>query len=121
MLSNLFRKIVDLTPKLSLRAWKLFYELTARLYKKHIDWKFMNYGFADIESPPTNNYGALCSNLYHHLFNKTDITGKRVLEIGCGRGGGCELVLQYNPKAVTGLDYSENVIKFCKQAYKQSN
>jgi len=121
MLSNLFRKIVDLSPKLSLRAWKLFYEITARLFKRQIDWKFMNYGFTEPQNPPTNDYGVLCGNLYQHLFNKTDITDKRVLEIGCGRGGGCELVLQYNPKAVTGLDYSDSVIKFCKRAYKQSN
>ncbi|WP_184548911.1 class I SAM-dependent methyltransferase [Mucilaginibacter sp. FT3.2] len=121
MLSKLFRKLVDISPKLSLRLWKLFYEFTARPFKKLTNWKFMNYGFAYPDGELVEDHDTLCANLYRHLFAKAALKDKDVLEVGCGRGGGCHLVLQYQPKTVTGLDYSENGIKFCKQTYKQDN
>lgn len=121
MLSNLFRKLVDLSPKLSLRAWKLFYEFTARPYKNLVNWKFMNYGFADPNGELTEDYDTLCTNLYHHLFAKAELKNKHILEVGCGRGGGCDLLLQYQPETITGLDYSENGIKFCAENYKHDN
>jgi len=120
MLSKLFRKLADLSPKLSLGVWKIFYEFTARLFKKMTSWKFMNYGFADADTP-TADYDTLCSNLYRHLFNKVNLTGANALEVGCGRGGGCELMLQFAPQTVTGLDFSAQVIKFCNQNYRYPN
>ena len=117
MLSKLFRKLVDFSPKLSLIGWKYFYELTARLFKRMASWKFMNYGYANEETTSTD-YDILCGNLYRHLFDQVKFNNKtNVLEIGCGRGGGNELLLQYNPESVTGVDFSKNVIKFCNQNY----
>ena len=118
MISKLFRKLVDLSPKLSLIGWKYFYELTAQLFKKMASWKFMNYGYAN-EETTTIDYDILCGNLYRHLFDQANINNETsVLEVGCGRGGGSELLLEYNPKSVTGVDFSKNVIKFCKQNYQ---
>jgi ubiquinone/menaquinone biosynthesis C-methylase UbiE len=117
MFSKLFRGFVDLSPKLSLTIWKYFYELTALLFKRMASWKFMNYGYAG-EGNTLTDYETLCGNLYRHLFDQVKFNGKmEVLEVGSGRGGGCELLLEYNPGSVTGIDFSKNVIKFCHKNY----
>lgn len=117
MFSKLFRKLVDLSPVLSFTIWKYFYELSALLFKKMVSWKFMNYGYADTENSSAN-YDVLCGNLYRLLWNQIPLeNGKRVLEIGSGRGGGCELLLDYQPESVTGLDFSAQAIKFCRKNY----
>lgn len=117
MLSKLFRKLVDFSPKLSLIGWKYFYELAASLFKKMAGWKFMNYGYAN-EGTTVTDYDILCGNMYRHLFDQTKFNSETVaLEVGCGRGGGSELMLSYHPKSVIGIDFSKNVIKFCQQNY----
>jgi len=117
MLPKLFRLLIELSPKLSFIGWKYFYEFTTHLYKKMISWKFMNYGYAN-EVTNSINYDVLCGNLYRHLLDQVKFNAETtVLEVGCGRGGGSELLLQYHPKSVTGVDFSENVIKFCQKNY----
>ena len=120
MLSTLFRKLVDLSPKLSIISWKIFYQLTAFFFKRKVSWKFMNYGYAS-ENSESSDYDVLSGNLYQHLLDQAKFTTETdALEVGCGRGGGSELLLQYHPKSVTGIDFSKNVIKFCRNNYKDS-
>ncbi|RZK43257.1 MAG: SAM-dependent methyltransferase [Pedobacter sp.] len=120
MLSNLFRRLVDFSPKLSFFGWKYFYEVTARLFRRMASWKFMNYGYAD-ENITSAEYEVLCANLYRHLLDQVKFKEQsEMLEVGCGRGGGTELLLQYKPKMATGLDFSKNVIKFCQGNYKDA-
>jgi len=78
----------------------------------------MNYGFSQPENQGEKDLDTFSENLYRHLFNKTALENRAILEVGCGRGGGCELLLDYHPKTVTGLDFSEKGIKFCQNAYK---
>jgi SAM-dependent methyltransferase len=41
-----------------------------------------------------------------------------VLEIGSGRGGGASYIARYlKPKALTGLDFSDRAIQFCKRTH----
>ena len=43
-----------------------------------------------------------------------------VLEIGSGRGGGCDYIKRYfNPRKITGLDIAVNAVNFSKQSYQQ--
>ena len=78
----------------------------------------MNYGYANQETS-TIDYDILCGNLYRHLFDQVKFSNDTdVLEVGCGRGGGSELLLAYKPRSVTGIDFSKNVIKFCQQNYQ---
>ena len=108
MFSNLFRKLVDLSPKLSLTIWKYFYEFTAILFRKMAGWKFMNYGYAGTENS-LEDYNTLSANMYQHLLHQAKIVkGSYALEVGSGRGGGCELLLKYDPASVTGIDFSKN-------------
>lgn len=61
----------------------------------------------------------------HHLFiekpamyaNIPDLKGKDVLCIGCGSGEECEYLLSKNPKSITGIDISKELIKIAKKNY----
>ena len=118
MFSNLFRKLVDLSPKLSLTIWKYFYEFTALFFRKMAGWKFMNYGFAGTENS-SGDYNTLSSNMYQHLLDQAKIkNGVYALEVGSGRGGGCEFLLKYDPESVIGIDFSKNATEFCKKNYR---
>ncbi len=120
MLSSLFRNFVDLSPKLSIKLWLFFYEMAALRFRNMEEWKYMNYGYAVLEKNAGDDLNTLSENLYNHLFNKAALGGKDILEVGCGRGGGCQLVLKHNPKSVTGLDFSKNVIQFCQKYIKDA-
>lgn len=120
MLSKLFRKLVNVSPDLGTLGWRFFYDFTANLFKNMVSWKFMNYGYAD-DKIESIDYDILSGNLYRHLLDQVKFDGETaVLEVGCGRGGGSELILDYNGKSVTGLDFSKNAIKFCQQNYGNS-
>ncbi|WP_304065652.1 class I SAM-dependent methyltransferase [Pedobacter glucosidilyticus] len=119
MFSKIFRKLVDISPNLSLKLWQFFYNIVAIRFSKLSAWKYMNYGFSDQTNLSPESYEDLSANLYKHLFNKVDFSGKDSLEVGCGRGGGCDLLLDYHPKSITGLDFSAKGIKFCQKTYHE--
>jgi SAM-dependent methyltransferase len=64
-----------------------------------------------------------------HVFIKTnvnvkrDITDKRILEIGCGRGGVSKYLSALEPKAkiIYGCDFSERAIQIAKERYGDIN
>ena len=59
-------------------------------------------------------------NLYHRTATQADLTGKRVLEISCGRGGGASyLVRTLPPASYIGLDLNPNGIAFCQKRRKR--
>lgn len=56
--------------------------------------------------------------LYHRVSSGWDLTGKKVLEVSCGHGGGASFVMRYhNPAAYTAIDQNPKAIAFCRQAY----
>lgn len=96
---------------------------------KEPEWRFMNYGYEDIESIGVKPELLIedeeyrhSIQLYHHLALNIDIRNKRILEIGCGRGGGSAYLSKYcDPLQVTGLDYSTKAINFCRSSYDFKN
>jgi ubiquinone/menaquinone biosynthesis C-methylase UbiE len=65
---------------------------------------------ADADEP--NRYPI---QLYHRTATQTDLTGRRVLEVSCGHGGGAAyLVRTLRPAAYTGLDSNAAGIDFCR-------
>jgi fatty-acid O-methyltransferase len=57
--------------------------------------------------------------LYHSTAAQTDITGKHVLEVGCGHGGGASYLTRYlKPASYTGLDLNGRGIEFCRRAHQ---
>ena len=93
---------------------------------KNAEIIFMNFGYShpdmnlDLqESDEKNRYSA---QLYHLTASAIDISGKDILEVGCGRGGGLSYVNRYlSPKTVTGIDLNKKAIKFCNSFYKEDN
>ncbi len=88
---------------------------------------FMNYGYQDEndtllsldkQDEPFRYY----IQLYNHVVKDIDLHDKKLLEIGCGRGGGGAFLLRYkHPKSYTGIDLSETAIARCKQQFKFNN
>jgi ubiquinone/menaquinone biosynthesis C-methylase UbiE len=129
--------------KLTRRA---MYQAMARFVQRH-DWTFMNYGYApsaagataaetaasidaetaasiDAETAPLalddgDEQNRYCIQLYHHVAGAVDLTGRRVLEVGSGRGGGAAFIHRYlHPAEMVGLDFSEQAVDLCRRMYR---
>lgn len=56
--------------------------------------------------------------LYHRTATQADLQGKRVLEVGCGHGGGASYVMRtLQPASYTGLDLNPAAITFCRKRH----
>ena len=107
------------------------YEYVARLDKKG-DVTFMNFGYAVLDGSesepalaPGDEQNRYCIQLYHQLVAaaRTDaVSGKKVLEIGCGRGGGADYIARaFRPRQLIALDLTEGSIEFCKSRHQAPN
>ena len=56
--------------------------------------------------------------LYYRTATQADLSGKRVLEVSCGHGGGASyLVRTLRPSSYTGLDLNPAGIAFCRKRH----
>lgn len=86
----------------------------------------MNYGYADLDDKrealellAEDERYRFHLQLYHHLLSGLDIKGKKVLEVGCGRGGGASFIMRYlQPESVTATDISARSIAFCRRIHQ---
>jgi SAM-dependent methyltransferase len=87
------------------------------------DVVFFNFGYE--EDPPMalplagsdepNRFGI---QLYHLTATQVDLTGKRVLEVSCGAGGGASYIVRtLRPATYTGLDLNPASIDFCRKRH----
>lgn len=87
---------------------------------------FLNFGYVPDGSP---TYSVI--ELPEHYLNKNsvrlalevigdcDLEARRVLDIGCGRGGTVSVIRQFfEPKSVCGLDLSPAAIAFCRSTHR---
>ena len=59
-----------------------------------------------------------CIQLYHHVVAAIDLSGKDVVEVGSGRGGGAFHITRYlKPRSMVGIDFSRKAIEFCRKYY----
>lgn len=81
---------------------------------------FLNHGYAapDTEGPhlpqelEPHRYPI---QLYHHVVSRAELSGKDVLEVSSGLGGGVRWIAAcLNPRSVTGLDIAEDAVKACR-------
>ncbi len=90
------------------------------------DVVFLNYGYE--EDPPMNvplsasdEPNRYSIQLYHSTATQADLTGKKVLEVGCGHGGGASYLMRtLHPSSYTGLDLNPTGIEFCRAKHKIS-
>ncbi len=108
-------------PRLGSIIDRYFYPLTTRL--SNDDSVFLNWGYEEdppmalplTESDEPNRYFI---QLYHRVASQVDLTGKRVLEISCGHGGGAAyLARTLGPASYTGLDLNAPGIDFCRKRH----
>jgi SAM-dependent methyltransferase len=124
MISELFDQISKRSPKLARWMWWTWYDLLAYTFRDP-EWIFMNFGYHDTNSAagqlplfPADEPHRFGIQLYHHLVSAVDLRDRDVLELSCGRGGGCWYLCRYfEPRSVTGLDLSQRVIALCDHHY----
>lgn len=100
--------------------WRLWYPfLTRRLRGEEV--LFLNYAF-ETDPPvalpllPEDEPNRVCIQLYHHVAAQVDLSGKEVLEVSCGHGGGASWITRTMlPATYTGLDLNPAGITFCRQ------
>ena len=103
--------------------WKLWYPfLTRRLRGEEV--LFLNYAYEE-EPPlglplaPADEPNRACIQLYHHVATQADLTGRDVLEVSCGHGGGASYVVRtLRPRSYTGLDLNPTGVRFCRQRHR---
>ncbi len=87
------------------------------------DVLFLNFAYE--ENPPmgleleaSDERDRGCIELYHATASQVDLTGKKVLEVGRGHGGGASYIKRYlGPASYTGLDLNPSGIAFCKKRH----
>lgn len=91
------------------------------------DSAFLNVGYE--EDPPmavpleaSDEPDRYYIQLYHATATQADISGKVVLEVGCGHGGGASyLARTLHPASYTGLDLNAAGIEYCRKRHNVSN
>jgi len=124
MIVKLFTIFCRISPKLKALMWKKIYQFVGRSYQSK-DWTFMNFGYAPVGVQTKKLYldkkdenNRFCIQLYHHVVSSIDLTDLDVLEVGSGRGGGADYIKRHlKPKTMVGVDFSEDLVAFCKQNY----
>lgn len=106
------------------RIFRYWYPYMTRKLSESDDVVFMNWGYE--EDPPMgiplsaddepNRYSI---QLYHQVGTQVDLTGKKVLEVSCGHGGGSSyLARTQKPASYTGLDFNARGVEFCSKRHK---
>ena len=77
-------------------------------------------------SSEAESFAEKCANLQKVFLNptvgyflKAEVPGKRILDIGCGKGYWCCQAARYGAKSVDGFDRQETMVKLAKQATSQ--
>ena len=91
------------------------------------DVVFLNIGYE--EDPPmalplaeSDEPNRFYIQLYHRTATQADLRGKRVLEVGCGHGGGASYLMRtLRPASYTGLDLNRDAIAFCRRRHDLPN
>ncbi len=111
----LFGKLPNLRRKLAHYSYE---RLASRL--RNPEWTFMNYGLVPAdgvvpELAAKDEADRLSIQLYHRAVSPVDLHGKRVLEVGSGRGGGASFLARYHGAAhVTGADFSAHAVALAR-------
>ncbi|PKP39385.1 MAG: class I SAM-dependent methyltransferase [Bacteroidetes bacterium HGW-Bacteroidetes-15] len=82
----------------------------------------MNYSYSKdnqkIELAENEEKDRYSIQLYQLAATGADISGKDILEVGCGRGGGLTYInRQFKPNSSIGIDLNKKAIAFCVKKY----
>lgn len=87
---------------------------------------FLNYGYLSlgggvdeaVHEVPAGVFNPSSMRLAFELVGSTDLSGKRVLDVGCGRGGTVALLADRYGAVPTGVDLSPEAIAFCRRTHR---
>jgi SAM-dependent methyltransferase len=102
-------------------AW--YPAITRRVLQNEEDVLFINWGYEEdppmgLALDPSDEPNRYYIQLYHRTANQTDLSGKQVLEVSCGHGGGAAyLVRTFRPAAYTGLDFNPDGIAYARKRH----
>jgi ubiquinone/menaquinone biosynthesis C-methylase UbiE len=108
----------QLQPSIEKFLWRAFYEI-ASARGRDTGAALMNYGYAapeELEAGDGEDRFGLA--LYAAVAGAGELSGKQVLEVGCGRGGGAAFVFErFGPSSMTGVDLARTAIERCRRRY----
>ncbi len=103
---------------------RFLYELMGKAFRKADHWRFMNYGYAfdnAKDNPvlgPEDEAERYCAQLYHVVASQVDLAGKRLLDVGSGRGGGASHMHRYLGLAETvGMDLASSAVELSSRIF----
>ncbi|TLD72262.1 class I SAM-dependent methyltransferase [Phragmitibacter flavus] len=102
--------------------WAWWYPFLTRRLRSD-DILFLNYAFetdppVGLALDPEDEPNRACIQLYHHVASAIDLSGKEVLEVSCGHGGGASWITRTkHPQSYTGLDLNPEGVRFCQKRH----
>jgi SAM-dependent methyltransferase len=115
-------------PEIAAKAsYREFYnDVTRRLEQSGVGAAsfFLNYGYVSVgdgdearfEVPP-QVFNRNSVRLAFELIGSTQLDGRRVLDVGCGRGGTVTLLAETFGAVASGVDLSPEAIAFCRKTH----
>lgn len=86
---------------------------------------FLNYGYISLDQGdearfqvPVEVFNRNSVRLVFELIGKTQLENRKVLDVGCGRGGAAALMAEMFGAIVTGVDLSPEAISFCRSTHR---
>lgn len=89
---------------------------------------FLNFGYVRDGSPdysarslPAHYLNKNCVRLVLELIGDCDVDGRKILDIGCGRGGTVHVLRTFfNPALLVGVDLSPCAVSFCRNTHRDA-
>jgi ubiquinone/menaquinone biosynthesis C-methylase UbiE len=92
------------------------------------EWTFMNHGYIPnkeesvLSALNEESFERYELQMYHYLATKVSFTGKLVLEIESGRGGGARHIAEtFKPVFYTGMDRAKHAVDFSNKTHSLPN
>ncbi|HYH81625.1 MAG TPA: methyltransferase domain-containing protein [Longimicrobium sp.] len=119
-------------PDASKAAYKRFYDGVSAQLNSNVFGQFsffLNYGYRPDGEPelaavelPAHYINRNSVKLVLELIGDCPVEGRRVLDVGCGRGGTVHVFQTFfKPAAIRGLDLSTTAIEFCRKAHRRDD
>ena len=110
-------------------SWKSFYDKVSTQLNGNLFGQFsffLNYGYVPNGQPefsavslPEQYINKNSVKLVLEVIQDCPVEGKRVLDVGCGRGGTIHVFKTFfKPARLVGLDLSTKAIQFCRETHK---
>lgn len=129
MIADAFLWVLNRTPSLRRAMWRFFFDVLAARFGNIGWWTLMNYGYAEpgsttnaFDLQPDDEAERYPIALYHHVATLAPVSGRDVLEVGSGRGGGASYVARYlKPRRMVGIDLSGKAVAFSNKRHGLDN